>query len=639
MNTASTGHPRDRLRLLTAAGLVMSRAQRLPRFTIGPDGEAAQPLVLPWRVTLDAAARAVAERFPATDTAPGDRWQSGRTGLLLRAGRPEGFSVTVPEDLRHLDADLVTGRVTALLDRWDETSASSLGQVPLWGERDRAVIGSGSGTTLPAPRRTVAQAFADRTAEEPDGECLVDDHGVMSCAELAFLAANYTTGLRRAGIGPSDVVAVDLPRDRQLIAACLGIWGAGAAFMPVDTGHPAERVAGQLAAAGARAIVGDPDGRLAGSLPHVGPVPGSPHTPSHHSAPDDLAYVLCTSGSTGKPKAVGVSHGALAGCVDAFTGILGAGRRVAHLTAATFDISLLEFAYPLVTDGVLLMVDNVRRKEPAAAIQWLTDQRADVIQATPSMWSLLVDCLRGDWSHAVLLCGGEALAPGLAARLTSTGAQLWNCYGPTEATIWCTTHRVEPGTDPAVPIGTPLPGTTAHVLTGPDLEPVPVGELGELCVGGRQLALGYLGRDDLTAQAFVDHPVHGRIYRTGDICSWQRDGTLRIHGRTDDQVKVRGHRVELPEVDAVAESCPGVRRAAGVVVQQGDDLALLCCLELQPGASPDVSDIRAFMAARLPSAWVPTQFAVLAELPRMSSGKIDRRSLRALAQTLEPLAS
>ncbi|GGK31818.1 hypothetical protein GCM10011583_74510 [Streptomyces camponoticapitis] len=635
----ATRHRQDQLRVLTAAGLVMSRAQRLSRFTIGPEGGAAQPLVLPWRVTLDIAARAVAERFPAAGTTPGDRWLSGRTGLLLRPGRAGRFSVTVPEDLRHLDADLVTGRVTALLGRWDETLASPLGQVPLWGERDRTVIGSGSGTTLAAPRRTVPQAFADRTAAEPDGECLVDDHGAMSCAELASLAADYTAGLRRAGIGPSDVVAVDMPRDRQLIAACLGIWGAGAAFMPIDTDHPVERVAGQVAAAGARAVVGDPDGRLAGSLPRVGPVPGGPHTPLRHSATDDLAYVLCTSGSTGLPKAVGVSHGALAGCVDAFIGLLGVGRRVAHLTAATFDISLLEFAYPLVTDGVLLMVDSVRRKEPAAASQWLTDRRADVIQATPSMWSLLVGCLRGDWSHAVLLCGGEALAPGLAARLTSTGADVWNCYGPTEATIWCTTHRVGPGTDGVVPIGTPLPGTTAHVLTGPELEPVPVGELGELCVGGRQLAVGYLGRDDLTAEAFIDHAVHGRLYRTGDICSWQRDGTLRIHGRTDDQVKIRGHRVELTEVDAVAESCPGVRRAAAVAVPQGDDLALLCCLEPQPGASPDVADIRAFMAARLPSAWLPTQFAVLAELPRMSSGKIDRRSLRALAQTLEPLAS
>ncbi|MFD3484682.1 amino acid adenylation domain-containing protein [Streptomyces sp. NPDC058665] len=610
-----------------AGGLVMSRAQALPRFELGPDdGTGTKPLVLPWRATLADAVRAIGGGQSAEHL---ETWVSGGIGMTLETSA-RGMSINMPDGPPYVDGELLRGRVVAILDQWDRLANEPMGSVVPWGVGDKTVIDAASGTAVPPPSRLVPRTIADAGKGAAGDICLIDDAGSVTWAELAALAADYAAGLWQAGLGPGDVAAVALPRNRHLIAAYLGVWHVGAAFAPVDATHPAARVARQLEAVGARAVVGDPGNTLPGPLPRIRPVRGS-SAPEHRHSPGELAYVMCTSGSTGEPKAVGVSHGALAGCVEAFRDVLGDGRRTAYLTGSTFDISLLEFTYPLTTDGVLLVVGDARRRDPANTTRWLLDQRADLIQATPSAWSLMTDALGEDMSHTVLLCGGEALAPDLAARLTATGAQVWNCYGPTEATIWATVQPLTSETTGPVSIGRPLPGTTAHVLSGPGLVPVAVGEPGELYIGGRQLAVGYLGRDDLTAEAFVTHPVHGRVYRTGDICSWRDDGTLRFHGREDGQVKVRGHRVELVEIDAAVESHPKVRRAATLLSGEGETASLLCCLEPADGAYPDATELRTFIAGLLPGAWVPARFAIVDELPRTSSGKVDRRALTALA--------
>ncbi|WBB56640.1 amino acid adenylation domain-containing protein [Verrucosispora sp. WMMD573] len=582
---------------------------------------------LPWRARRAVLVATVGKQLTRLGASP---------PTMVRVGHGEGpyIVVTGGRVAPSADAALLAGRVDRILD---EAGDGPVGAIDLCGEEDARIIAAAHRAGGP-PRDSVPALVRAQALTQPTAIAIEDTVRQVSYAALVRAADRYANDLRKAGVGPGDTVAVGMARRAELVVTLLAVWSLRAVFLPVDPTHPRARLETLLDAADARfAVLTDPrlvtrpDCRaVAPPAEDLIPVGGADPVGGAAPTDGDLAYAISTSGSTGRPKVVGVSHAALAHCVTTFADVLELDTpTVAGTTALTFDISLLEILLPLATGGRLLLVDDAMRRDPVRLGEYLSAGRPDLIQATPSGWRLLLPHLPPDLTGSTLLCGGEAVTSELAGRLVGTGASVWNVYGPTEATIWCTAHRVGQPVPDSVPIGVPLPGTTA-VVRGRNGRPVPIGQVGELHVGGPQLAVGYLGDAERTAEVFRDGE-----YRTGDLCAWRPDGTLAYHGRVDNQVKIRGHRVELEEIETYAERHPAVSQAAAVVVAAAaDDQRLFLYVRTGSDRAPVTEAIlREHLAASLPVALLPQRIVALPELPLTPSQKVDRRALREAALT------
>jgi acyl-coenzyme A synthetase/AMP-(fatty) acid ligase/aryl carrier-like protein len=340
---------------------------------------------------------------------------------------------------------------------------------------------------------------------------------------------------------------------------------------------------------------------------------------------------MYTSGSTGRPKGIAVPHSTLAAFATSMLrepGLVPDDVLLA-VTTLSFDISLLELIVPLCVGVRVVVAGESVTADGDALAEMLERHQATTMQATPATWQLLVETGWPGRDGLRLLCGGDALPPGLAGQLRARAASVWNLYGPTECTVWATVQpvREEPASG-AVPIGRAIPGTTAEVLDQA-LEPAPAAATGELYLGGAGVAWGYLGRPGLTAERFVPDPAGGpgsRRYRTGDLARRGADGILTFQGRTDHQVKIRGHRIELGEVEAVLAGHPGVAGCVSVAV----DGRLVAYLTPPPGgAVPSVPELRRFAAERLPDYMLPASLVTLTELPLTPNGKVDQAALPA----------
>ncbi|HLE84841.1 MAG TPA: amino acid adenylation domain-containing protein, partial [Thermoanaerobaculia bacterium] len=351
--------------------------------------------------------------------------------------------------------------------------------------------------------------------------------------------------------------------------------------------------------------------------------------------PDQLAYVIYTSGSTGRPKGVQIQHRSVVSFLLSMARRpgFGAGDTLLAVTTLSFDIAGLELFLPLVTGGRVVVASRETAQAGELLLARIAEEAPTVMQATPATWRLLLDAGWPGPPPAKLLCGGEALPRELADRLLAKGVELWNMYGPTEATIWSSVLQVAAGAE-AVPVGGPIANTGLYVLDAA-LRPVPVGVPGELAIGGLGLARGYLGRPELTAERFLPDPFTrregGRMYRTGDLVHWRPDGTLAFLGRIDHQVKVRGFRIELGEIEAVLAAHPAVAQAVVIVREdRPGDKRLAAYLVARPGAeAPAVAALRAHLKERLPDYMVPPIFITLDELPLTPNGKVDRKALPA----------
>ncbi|MFI0816198.1 amino acid adenylation domain-containing protein [Streptomyces sp. NPDC021098] len=526
-------------------------------------------------------------------------------------------------------ADALNERLTRLLRAAVADPGRAVADLPLLTEdEERRTLTTWNDTAHEVAGAGVAEMFTDRARRTPHAPAVIGATETVDFRQLAERVADLAGTLRERGAGPGRLVAVGLPRDTGLITACLAVMSTGAAYLPFDPGLPPDRIAALLADARPALVLRAPDN---GREPVT--ISAGPATPSGPAlVPDDAAYAIHTSGSTGHPKAVVVPHSALTNLLATMRHRLGVheGDRILAAAPANFDMSVPELFLGPVTGAATVVADTVALRDPDTLLALLARHRVTVMQATPSRWQTLADrrpdVLRG--MRAVI--GGEAVPGPLAETLTGLGCRLFAYYGPTETTVWSACHPVGGPQEPGVPLGRPVANTRAYVL-GPRLRPVPPGAIGDLYLAGAGVAHGYLHRPSLTAGRFVADPFGPPgtlMYRTGDLASWRADGSLRFHGRDDDQIKLRGHRIELGEIEAALAAHPQVRAAAAAVWEPGpDDRRLVGYVVTDDTAGADLDSVRDHLAARLPGYMLPARLHPLDHLPLTRNGKVDRRAL------------
>ncbi|MFE5631612.1 amino acid adenylation domain-containing protein [Streptomyces sp. NPDC056543] len=556
--------------------------------------------------------------------------------------------------LDQLTVAVLAHRFEALLRTLVDEPARPVARVGTLSGREEERLAELNATAhpLPDPDATLASLFTAQAARRPDAPAVVFEGTTLSYAELDRRAEALARRLRARGAGPEHFVAVAVPRSAELMVALLGVHKTGAAYLPLDLDYPADRVAFMLADSGARTVV-----TTAGASGRLPDVPGLAHvlvdrdeetadTPTAHAGPDHPAYLIYTSGSTGRPKGVAVTHRAivnrLAWMQDEYG--LTVHDRVLQKTPSSFDVSVWEFFWALAEGATVVLARPDGHRDPAYLAELIATEHITTTHFVPSMLAAFVQVMEAapgtpEWARSLrrVFCSGEALTGADARRwaeLTSCRGHgpvpLHNLYGPTEAAVDVTYFPYEGDDELAVPIGRPVWNTRLYVLDA-FLRPVPDGVPGELYLAGVQLARGYHDRHGLTAERFVADPFGepgARMYRTGDLVSRRADGAVDYLGRTDRQVKVRGNRVELGEIEAALAALPGVARAA-VVVRDGTLLgyAVPAAGGSGPATALDGEALHAALAAALPAAMVPTAVMALATLPLTPSGKLDQNAL------------
>jgi amino acid adenylation domain-containing protein len=551
------------------------------------------------------------------------------------------------------DADLFDASTLARFSGWFKTLLAGitaapdarLSEIPLLGEAERALLTSWGGSALETAPPSVLERFAGWAERIPEAPAVVGESTTITWRELESRSANLARRLRRLGAGPETRVAVCLDRTPDMVVALLGVMRSGAAYVPLDPDQPAGRRrrivedAGALALVTAGELAMDLDGmpriRLESVRTEAGEVVDSPSP-----IPSSLAYVLYTSGSTGEPKGVGVEHRQLAAYVDAVLERLQVPSRTSFAVVTTFaaDLGHTSVFSALASGGTLHVVARELSADPARLAVRFEARPVDVLKIVPShLAALLAAAPRPErvLPRKRLVVGGEASSWDLVRRVRELAPEcrIVNHYGPTETTVGVLTCGVMEAEGEKVPLGRPLRGTTVRLLDR-DLQSVPPGLPGELWIGGAQVARGYLGRPDLTAERFLPDAAGGRLYRTGDRARWLASGVLEFLGRADDQVKIRGHRVEPGEVAAVLARHPAVRESAVLPVQRGGETRLAAWavpVSPTPNQSPARTELRAWLSERLPEAMVPFEIAVVAALPLTPNGKLDRWALAAMA--------
>ncbi|HET7042061.1 MAG TPA: amino acid adenylation domain-containing protein, partial [Gemmatimonadales bacterium] len=531
-------------------------------------------------------------------------------------------------------AHRLAGHFTNLLGAWIDEPARRLSGLPLLApaERHQLLVEWSPAPVPDGGRRCLHRRFEAQADRAPGAIALSFEGERLTYAELDARANRIARLLQARGVRPGDRVALRLERSAGMVAALLGVLKAGAAYVPVDPAYPADRAAFTLEDSGAALLLQEEDlaaaeGQEAGRLD----VPVDADFP---------AYVIYTSGSTGRPKGVIVTH-----------------ANVDRLFAATepwfdfnaedvwtlfhsyaFDFSVWEIWGALLHGGRLVVVPYWVSRSPEAFHELLETERVTVLNQTPSAFRQLIWASQGkpaDLPLRYVIFGGEALEPAsLAPWIARYGGRprLINMYGITETTVHVT-YRVmgEGDLDGGSRIGAPIPDLAVHLLD-PHLQPVPVGVPGEIHVGGAGLALGYLGRPDLTAGRFIPDPFSGppgaRLYRSGDLARRLPDGDLEYLGRADLQVKIRGFRIELGEIEAALAAQPGVREAVVVARSDRSDGSVRL-VAYTTGEADDPTALRHALAERLPDYMIPAAFVFLDALPLTGNGKIDRAALPA----------
>ncbi|MEJ3655549.1 amino acid adenylation domain-containing protein [Actinomycetes bacterium KLBMP 9759] len=581
--------------------------------------------------------------------------------------------------------------LTRLLTSVTTDPALAVSEIPLLGDEERhQVLSAFNDTAVDLGRpRPLHEHVEEQVRRTPDGVAVVFEGSTLTYRELDGRANALARTLIGAGVGPGALVGVHAERSAELVVALLAVLKSGGAYVPLEPSYPDERLEHMIRDTAAQAVLTDRPlpARLADRTPHVIRLGGAEtaEAPAVSPSMEHPAYVIYTSGSTGQPKGAINSHRGIGNRLlwmqDAFG--LTAEDKVLQKTPFSFDVSVWEFFWPLMTGATLVVARPDEHKDPTALLDTVRREEITTIHFVPSMLRAVLDhpALGGCTSLVRVVCSGEALPAEFRDRFFERlpGVELHNLYGPTEAAVDVTAFRCskEDGS-PVVPIGKPIANTQIYILdrTG---QLVPVGIPGELHIGGANVGLGYLRRPELDAERFVADPFGSargaKLYRTGDLARWLPSGDVEFLGRLDSQVKVRGMRIELGEIESTLRAHPGVADAAVVVRSDGDDRKQLVAYAVPAGgdtatttattaatttaqptsrrqglfdeymksdapvggpeqlATPSaralVGELREHLRASLPDFMIPHAFVVLARLPITTSGKLDRRALPA----------
>ena len=565
---------------------------------------------------------------------------------LSIAENPDGLRMSLQYNTDLFEAWSAHGMLVnleVLLEAIAKEPDRRLSQLPILTapERERLLV-EWNRTEAEYPRETtVHRMFEGQVERTPDAVAVEFEGKRLTYGELNGRSNQLARHLRSLGVGPEVLVALCLERSLDMVVALFGILKAGGAYLPLDPNYPDERLAFMLEDAKPPVVV--TDRRLAKKLPGRGArmvlLDGDRARVSREDAgnaaleilPENPAYVLYTSGSSGKPKGVVVPHRAVVNFLTSMRERPGIGSRdtLLAVTTLSFDIAGLELYLPLTVGASVVLASREVASSGPRLLEALVKSGATVMQATPSTWRMMVEAGWSGKSPLKVLCGGEALPRDLANQLLARATSVWNLYGPTETTIWSTLHRVSAENGP-VPIGRPIANTKIYLLDA-RREPVPVGVPGEIHIGGAGVTRGYLHRPDLTAEKFVPDPFSGeaeaRLYRTGDLGRYRPDGDIEYVGRLDEQVKLRGFRLEPGEIEAALITHPSVRDAVVVVREREGDRRLVAYLVGNREDVPRTADLRTFLKKTLPDPMIPSFFVLLEAFPRTPNGKIDRKAL------------
>jgi amino acid adenylation domain-containing protein len=616
-------------------------------------------------------------KYPAGST-PGEGVSYRSIGGSGRTGFPLAITVEATDPIEiglHFDSlDFDPRTVDGVFDSLDTLLRSIVRDVEvrvgeleiLGGSAAERFSISHDETRTDFPTLSFPELFADRVAVAPDRPAAIFAGETLTYGELDSRVGELAGFLSTRGARRGEKVAVCLERSFDLLITLMAIQKVGAAFVPLDPALPAERLRYMTGEARAGLVVTSesisarvfaPSPSTVITLETVRPeIDGRPpFEDEYRSAATDLAYVIFTSGSTGTPKGVAVTHGALTNFLLSMRERPGLGPNdvLLAVTTPSFDIAILELFLPLTTGATVVIAGNAAAQDPVTLVDMLDEWKVTVLQATPTRWRQLLATGWTGKNDLTVLCGGEALSRDLADRLLAGNRAVWNLYGPTEATIWASTCEIEAGNRP-ITIGTPIHNSWMHVLDG-QMRPVPDGVSGRLFIGGACLAEGYFDRPELTAERFVLDPFRPArtVYDTGDLARRTRYG-IECLGRSDSQVKVRGHRIELGEIEQALRKHPGVADCAAAVRPRtqhdtrivayytpatGPGAAATSSVETTPEvestpeieATPEIevraSDLRSFVATWLPPYMVPQHFVRLDALPRTANQKLDRNGL------------
>jgi natural product biosynthesis luciferase-like monooxygenase protein/amino acid adenylation domain-containing protein len=577
--------------------------------------------------------------------------------LTLDVCGGDSLHLKILYDAHRFDAPTIKrmlGHLRTLLEAFPARAEARLRELPLLTNEEQQQLAQWNETHADYSKdQSVCELFEAQAQRAPEALAVRDKSGGVTYAQLNQRANGIAVRLRSLGVGPDQCVGVCLERSVELVAVLLGIWKSGGAYLPLDPGAPVERLKMMLSDAQAPVLLTHSSlrGKLTGAaaelkvvcvdeLPSQLPEPGAVEK-NGASSSHQLAYVIYTSGSTGAPKGVAVEHASLSNLISWHqrTYHLSGVDRATLLANPAFDASVWEL-WPYLTAGASIHIpgdETIHR--PDKLVSWLAARQITMaFVPTPLAETLFDESWPKHCTLRALLTGGDKLNRRPPETFPSP---VFNHYGPTECTVVATSKMISTAKQGVPSIGRPISNTQIFILDD-QLQPVPIGVSGEIFIAGDALARGYLNRPELTAERFITTPVGGnhapaiRLYQTGDLARWQSDGNIEFLGRTDQQVKLRGHRIELGEIEAVLAQHSGVREAVVTANALGTDSRLCAFVVAKADTNLTADSLRDFLRVKLPDYMLPATFALLDQLPLTPNGKIDRIALAHLTADAAP---